>query len=1117
MPHRPRRPGRMVSTAIVCLLVLVAAAQQQQQRQWDQSSQDRVLPDTLSHSDQASKPQVQQPPGAAQQHLHQKIKSVTSKDVSAIATLAPAELEAAVRAPPRRSSGKPAGVSSLLQARSLQDWEVDDFVLLATVDGTIHARDRKTGASRWHLEVDKPMVETTYYPRNKSFSGHHRPENDYLWIVEPSRDGNLYIYNPGPNAGLQKLDLTVKKLVEELSPWEGGDPAVIYTAEKKSTLYTVDARTGKILKWFSTGGSSFNDDSSCPRVNSLASPEDQECGLSGRLTLGRTEYTVRISHDSGDPICTLKYSEWGPNNRDSDLQNQYSSTMDKKYVYSRYNGQVMCFDHARTYEQRQLYTQKFSSPVARVFDVARPSGSEARNSPLIILPQPVGPSGTPAFGAMTGSIADKERIFINCTETGGWYALSENMYPMVTDDAQSAICYNQDWLNSSPAWERTSYAQRKRALVGVHSITKYDANKPKSPALSAPELPLTKDVPIEVAPNPSSLPSPPMVNNEHSHSYNKENYTLYTIVATLLVVIAYVSGRKTNWVFPTWGASEVKASLPKLEQLFSFSHHSSEVQQPWQRELASEAEINVPVAEARNDALSAQEAPTIPDQATKSVQFVDEPQETLNLPQETLDTPQSSPQPKKKPAHRGKRGGAGRKKAKKERSGDSVDIIMGEVKEIGRPPGLQPDVVEFNKTILNPVTDVSSTIQIGNLVVKNDKILGLGSQGTMVYEGSFEGRAVAVKRMVRGQYDIALQEVRLLQQSDDHPNVIRYFCQQETQDFSYIALELCPATLQDVVERPQDYVSLSQACKMDLPNVCYQITAGIKHLHSLKIVHRDLKPQNILVAKSKVPTSSPEVILPPRLLISDFGLCKKLDDNQSSFGATTAHAAGTSGWRAPELLVDDDSPNQPIPPPSNNSTTHESSGSTVIDTQTNRRATRAIDIFSAGNVFFYILTDGDHAFDDPHIPNKYMREANIVRGKYYLKQLESLGDYAHEAIDLIDRMLSRDPRERPDATTVMRHPLFWVPQKRLDFLCNVSDFFEFEVRDPPSPNLLTLERVAPYVIPHSDFLKPLGREFVDNLGKMRKYNGGKMLDLLRALRNKKNHYMDMPDSLKASV
>jgi hypothetical protein len=83
--------------------------------------------------------------------------TVNSKEASAIATLAPATNNA-VRAPrPVQGSGKSAGISPLLHARSLQDWEVEDFVLLATVDGSIHARDRKTGAPRWALEVDRPI------------------------------------------------------------------------------------------------------------------------------------------------------------------------------------------------------------------------------------------------------------------------------------------------------------------------------------------------------------------------------------------------------------------------------------------------------------------------------------------------------------------------------------------------------------------------------------------------------------------------------------------------------------------------------------------------------------------------------------------------------------------------------------------------------------------------------------------------------------------------------------------------------------------------------------------------------------------------------------------------
>lgn len=106
----------------------------------------------------------------------------------------------------------------------------------------------------------------------------------------------------------------------------------------------------------------------------------------------------------------------------------------------------------------------------------------------------------------------------------------------------------------------------------------------------------------------------------------------------------------------------------------------------------------------------------------------------------------------------------------------------------------------------------------------------------------------------------------------------------------------------------------------------------------------------------------------------------------------------------------------------------------------------------------------------------------------------------------------------PDASAVLTHPFFWPPSDRLSFLCDVSDHFEFEPRDPPSDALLCLESVAPRVMgPDMDFLRLLPRDFKDNLGKQRKYTGSKMLDLLRALRNKRNHYNDMPEHLKAHI
>lgn len=122
---------------------------------------------------------------------------------------------------------------------------------------------------------------------------------------------------------------------------------------------------------------------------------------------------------------------------------------------------------------------------------------------------------------------------------------------------------------------------------------------------------------------------------------------------------------------------------------------------------------------------------------------------------------------------------------------EAVDHIVQEVMQISRPLPIEPDVTKTDGAITTNVTDVSeSVIQIGHLRVNTNIVLGFGSHGTMVYRGSFGGRDVAVKRMLLQFYEIASHEVGLLQESDDHPNVIRYFDKESAGEFLYIALEL---------------------------------------------------------------------------------------------------------------------------------------------------------------------------------------------------------------------------------------------------------------------------------------------------------------------------------------
>ena len=44
------------------------------------------------------------------------------------------------------------------------------------------------------------------------------------------------------------------------------------------------------------------------------------------------------------------------------------------------------------------------------------------------------------------------------------------------------------------------------------------------------------------------------------------------------------------------------------------------------------------------------------------------------------------------------------------------------------------------------------------------------------FSGSFDGRDVAVKRLLPDCFNVADREVELLRESDQHPNVIRYYC-----------------------------------------------------------------------------------------------------------------------------------------------------------------------------------------------------------------------------------------------------------------------------------------------------------------------------------------------------
>lgn len=368
----------------------------------------------------------------------------------------------------------------------------------------------------------------------------------------------------------------------------------------------------------------------------------------------------------------------------------------------------------------------------------------------------------------------------------------------------------------------------------------------------------------------------------------------------------------------------------------------------------------------------------------------------------------------------------------------------------------------------------SGWMSVGCLQVSS-KVLGVGSHGTVVYEGKMMPgeRKVAVKRLLRQFFESARKEISLLVELDEaSPHVVRYFAMEEDSEFIYLALELCAGTLAERVTQhlppatPSSYhggpppTFVSRALR--------QLLQGLADLHRVGVVHRDVKPQNVLITR---PTSSGR----GDVKLADVGLALRLAANRSSYTAVTnaGGGVGTTGWRAPEVL----------------------SGG---------RQTKAVDIFAAGCVVSFVLTGGDHPFGNAI----FGRDGNIAIGKPSLESLEAL--QLTEATDIVTKMVDPIATKRPSAEEALKHPFFWTDAMKLSFLVDISDRL-YDTRHDPARYTENLDRYLQSRKFCSDWMVRMDMELLMGLG--RGYDNTAS-GLLRVIRNKRNHYSELPSSLR---
>jgi len=206
----------------------------------------------------------------------------------------------------------------------------------------------------------------------------------------------------------------------------------------------------------------------------------------------------------------------------------------------------------------------------------------------------------------------------------------------------------------------------------------------------------------------------------------------------------------------------------------------------------------------------------------------------------------------------------------------------------------------------------------------------------------------------------------------DHPHIVNLFETFRDKDRYSLVLEMCNDDLFDriVGEGMQE---------TDAAQIMSQILGAVQYLHGQKIAHRDIKLENILLAESSKLEGCPIIKL------IDFGLATQFEPGTSKL----LTKCGSVQYVAPQVL-------------------QCSKGSGYNE---------KCDIWSCGVVMYCVISGLMPFFgrDDYDVQRK------VVKGKYDFPD-RGWGSVSKEAKDVINKMLTVDPNERPSAAELMSDP-----------------------------------------------------------------------------------------------
>ncbi|XP_066915663.1 calcium/calmodulin-dependent protein kinase type II subunit alpha-like isoform X1 [Clytia hemisphaerica] len=208
-----------------------------------------------------------------------------------------------------------------------------------------------------------------------------------------------------------------------------------------------------------------------------------------------------------------------------------------------------------------------------------------------------------------------------------------------------------------------------------------------------------------------------------------------------------------------------------------------------------------------------------------------------------------------------------------------------------------------------------------------------------------------------------------------HPNIVRLHASIPEDGVHYLVFDLVTGgeLFEDIVAR--EYYS-----EADASHCIQQILESVLHCHQLNIVHRDLKPENLLLASKEKGAA---------VKLADFGLAVEVDGEKPAWHGF----AGTPGYLSPEVLR-----KEPYGKP--------------------------VDVWACG-VILYILLVGYPPFWDEDQHRLYAQ----IKAAAYDYPSPEWDSVTKEAKELIDLMLTVDPKRRISASDALKHK--WISERHV--------------------------------------------------------------------------------------